>query len=38
MFERIIEGVLFGMMFFGLIGATAFIEPIEQTVIEARGE
>lgn len=38
MLNRIIEGVLFSLMFFGLIGATAFIEPIEQTVIEARGE
>lgn len=38
MLDRIIEGILFGMLFFGLIGATALIEPVEQVVIEARGE
>lgn len=36
MIKEIIADILFIIFFIGLFGATAFIEPINQTVIEAR--
>ena len=38
MIKEILAGICFVLFFFGLIGATAFIEPINDTIIEARGE
>ena len=38
MIKEILAGICFVLFFYGLIGATAFIEPIDQTVIEARNK
>ena len=38
MIKEILASIAFVMFFFGLIGATTFVEPINETVIETRGE
>ena len=38
MIKEILAGICFILFFFGLIGATSFIEPINQTIIEARNK
>ena len=38
MIKEILAGIAFCLFFFGLIGATAFVEPINETIIEERGE
>lgn len=36
--KGIMEGIAFCLFFFGLVGATAFVEPINETIIEMRGK
>ena len=36
--KEIINCICFVLFFFGVIGATAFIKPLNETIIEMRGE
>jgi hypothetical protein len=38
MIKEILAGICFVLFFYGLIAATSFVEPINETVIETRGE
>lgn len=36
MIKEILAGICFIFILFGLVGATAFVEPLNQAIIEAR--